>query len=287
MIVSVRPAPTTPPETGASRADAALTGLGGQFARLGRIRRAHVDDQGSGIDGVEQALVEHDLPDDRRRGEHQHDHIHPGRRLRERFDGSLSGAGTGGGIHIEAAHLVPRLDQPGGHRHAHVTEPDEADSHPGPRRAPARQLECVEPRLHAAADGRLQQRLLNLLLRAAVGQRPADVRAQLLWAVERGQHGDVQQAPCPAIETLAVPDRAPAVLGDELLHRAHEGRGLLERAVDVLSPEHGAPRLQPALVPILGAADAFVFHAQPSPYSSSVTGSSQSCPPSEIARWSR
>ena len=31
---------------------------------------------------------------------------------------------------VEAAHLVPRFDEPGGHRYAHVTEPDEADSHP-------------------------------------------------------------------------------------------------------------------------------------------------------------
>ena len=109
-------------------ANAAPLGLDGDFARLGRVRRTHVDEQGAGLDRIEQTLVEHDLPNDCGGGEHENDRLRPGGRLGERPHGGPADAGTGVGIDVEALHLVPGGNEPGGHRHAHMPEPDEADS---------------------------------------------------------------------------------------------------------------------------------------------------------------
>src|SRR5262245_50225079 len=104
------------------------------------------------------------------------------------------------------------------------------------------------------------------------------MRSELLRRAECGQHAEIEEAAGPPVESLACPDCPPAVLGDELLHRAHERRRLLERTVDVLGTEHGPTDLQTLLEALR--------HDQPSSYSSSVTGSSQSTSPREIAMWS-
>src|SRR4029079_4980477 len=98
--------------------------------------------------------------------------------------------------------------------------------------------ERLHRRGHAAVDRRLEQHLLDLLWCAAVANRAAHVDAQLVRAVERGQHSQVDEAALLAAEAGARPDGAPAVLGDELLHRPRELAGLCERALDVRVAEH-------------------------------------------------
>ena len=82
--------------------------------------------------------------------------------------------------------------------------------------------ERLHRRRHAAVDRGLQQRLLDLLGRAAVADRAARVHAELVRAVERGQHREVDEAALAPRQAGPRPDCAPAVLGDELLHRPRE-----------------------------------------------------------------
>ena len=114
--------------------------------------------------------------------------------------------------------------------------------------------EGLEARGRAAVDGGLQQRLADLLGRAAVVDRAAHVRAELVHAAQRGQHPEVDQAARAAIEARARPHRAPAVLGHELLRDGRELRRGAQRAIDVLVAEHLAAGGQPALVASVGGA---------------------------------
>jgi hypothetical protein len=56
----------------------------------------------------------------------------------------------------------------------------------------------------------------------AVDECPAHVGGKLVWPVERRQHRQIEQAPGLALEPVAAPDNAPAVLGDKLLDRPGE-----------------------------------------------------------------
>src|SRR5690349_18209806 len=85
-----------------------------------------------------------------------------------------------------------------------------------------RDPERVEAGREPAIGGHLQEDLLDLLLAAPVAQRPSHVAGQLVGPVERAQHRDVDQAARSAVEPGPRPDRAPAVLGDELLERPAE-----------------------------------------------------------------
>src|SRR3954463_8146773 len=143
-----------------------------------------------------------------------------------------------------------------------------------------RDAEGLQAGRHAAVHGGLQQHLLDLLLRGAVVDRPADVRAELGRAVQRGEHGEVDEAAGLALEARAVPDRAPAELRDELLHRLAELGAALQRAIDVGVAED-RPADRHALV-------VEVAHA-PTPFASSAseTSSSQFVVPIDVAVWSR
>ena len=65
-----------------------------------------------------------------------------------------------------------------------------------------------------------------------------------MLAPESSEHDDVQQAAHLAIQPGARPHRPPAVLGDELLHRAGKVGGLAQRTVDVFGAEHLTPGLK-------------------------------------------
>src|SRR5712691_12413216 len=82
----------------------------------------------------------------------------------------------------------------------------------------ARQAEMLDAGRHAAIDRDLQQHLGDLLLGDAVLDRALHVRLELVMAVERGQHGEVEHAARAPVEAGPVPDRAPAIFGDEVLH---------------------------------------------------------------------
>src|SRR6185503_1485359 len=65
---------------------------------------------------------------------------------------------------------------------------------------------------HAGIDRDLQQHLADLRLRRAVADRAFDVDFQLVRAIQRAQHRDVEQAASLLLEPFAAPDGAPAVL---------------------------------------------------------------------------
>jgi hypothetical protein len=58
------------------------------------------------------------------------------------------------------------------------------------------------------------------------------VDLELVRAIQRAQHGDVEQAAGFLRQPLAAPDGAPAVLGHELLQRHVEVVGGRKRLVD-------------------------------------------------------
>src|SRR3984893_3587427 len=86
----------------------------------------------------------------------------------------------------------------------------------------ARQPEVLDARGRAAIDRDLQQHLGDFLLGDAVLDRTLHVRLGLVMAVERRDHLYVEHAARPPVEAGRVPDRAPAVFGAEVLHRAIE-----------------------------------------------------------------
>ena len=155
-----------------------------------------------------------------------------------------------------------------GDRRADRAEPDEADRPALARHGSASAaLRCslLDPpdrllgdaeRLHrrgdAAVDRRLQQGLLDLLDGATVPDRAADVHRELVRAVERGQHPEIDQAAVTPLEPGPRPDGAPAVLGHELLHRLRELTRVGQRSLDVLRAEHLAPHGTSAFVHVVG-----------------------------------
>src|ERR1043166_2958758 len=112
----------------------------------------------------------------------------------------------------------------------------------------ARQPEVLAPRRHAAIDRDLQQHFGNFLFGDAVLDRALHVRLELVMAVERGEHGEVEHAARAPVEAGPVPDRAPAIFGDEVLHRAIEVVGGGDLLVDVVDAQHVAAYLEPALI---------------------------------------
>ena len=88
----------------------------------------------------------------------------------------------------------------------------------------ARLLERRVGRGHAAVDRGLQQDLADLVLGDAVAERGAHVQLELLLAVQRGQHGEVEQAPGLARQARPIPHGTPAVLGDQILIGPGESR---------------------------------------------------------------
>src|SRR6201991_5033660 len=151
----------------------------------------------------------------------------------------------------------------------------------------------------AAVDRGLQEHLLDLLLGASVGDRAPDVHAQLVVAVQRREHREVEQAAGTPVQAGPAPDVAPGRARDVLLHGPGEVAHPGQRPVDVSLPEHLAPDRQGPLVPgvcRLGAGDAVVAgrirvrHRCPSGasrarYSFSSTSSAQTVGPSDTARW--
>ena len=72
---------------------------------------------------------------------------------------------------------------------------------------------------HAGVDTRLHQDGANFVLRYAIGESTFDVNTELMVLAHGGQHPDVQEAAGLEGERVITPDGAPAVLGDERLHR--------------------------------------------------------------------
>src|ERR1700756_3776388 len=112
----------------------------------------------------------------------------------------------------------------------------------------ARQPEVLDARRHAAIDRDLQQYLGDLLLGDAVLDRALHVRLELVMAVERGEHGEVEHAARAPVEAGPVPDRAPAIFGDEVLHRAVEVVSRGDLLVDIVGAQHVTAYLEPAVV---------------------------------------
>src|ERR1043166_4067196 len=112
----------------------------------------------------------------------------------------------------------------------------------------ARQPEVLDPGGYAAIDRDLQQHLGDLLLGDAVLDRALHVRLELVMAVERREHGEVEHAARAPVETGPVPDRAPAIFGDEVLHRPIEVVGRGDLLVDIVGAEHLAAHFEPAVV---------------------------------------
>src|SRR4051812_20640180 len=75
----------------------------------------------------------------------------------------------------------------------------------------ARYAERIDSGRHACVDRHLQQHLANFILGDAVAHRPTDVQLELVWAVERREHCQVQHAACFARQSFACPDCAPTV----------------------------------------------------------------------------
>src|SRR5437764_13179664 len=112
----------------------------------------------------------------------------------------------------------------------------------------ASQAEMLDPRRHTAIDRDLQQYLGDFLSGHAVLERTLDVRLELVVSVERGQHREVEHAARAPIEAGSIPDRAPAIFGDEVLQRPIEivGRGKL--LIDIFGAQHLAADFQSAIV---------------------------------------
>src|SRR5262249_61767321 len=75
----------------------------------------------------------------------------------------------------------------------------------------ARQPEVLDAGRHAAIDRDLQQHLGDLLLGDAVLDRALHVRLELVMAVERGGHGEIEHAARAPGEAGPGPGRAPAL----------------------------------------------------------------------------
>src|ERR1043166_3320443 len=113
---------------------------------------------------------------------------------------------------------------------------------------PARPPEALDARRHAAIDRDLQLHFGNFLFGDAVLDRALHVRLELVMTVERGEHGEVEHAARAPVEAGPVPDRTPAIFGDEVLHRAIEVVGGRDLLVDVVGAQHIAAYLEPALI---------------------------------------
>src|SRR5262249_47162018 len=96
-------------------------------------------------------------------------------------------------------------------------------------------------RRHAAVDRTVHDRLGDLLLRAAVAQRAADVQRQLLLVPTCDEHRDGEQASRARRQLRPGPDGAPAVLDDELLQRREDVVRIGHRSGDVLFAEDLRP----------------------------------------------
>src|SRR5947209_9755953 len=77
----------------------------------------------------------------------------------------------------------------------------------------------VEHDRGAGIEPDVQEDLADFLLGDAVGDRAADMPAQLMLAIQNRQHCEVEHAARLAAQAVAAPHRAPAVLGDEILDR--------------------------------------------------------------------
>src|SRR6185437_4063488 len=121
-----------------------------------------------------------------------------------------------------------------------------------------RDAQGIERRRKAAIRRDLEENLAQLLAGKAVVQGAPDMELQLVRAIERGDHAEIEQAAAAAVEARPVPDLVPAIFGDELLHRPGEVVGGGERLLDIGVADDGAPRLQSALE--LFAAGLFLRH---------------------------
>src|SRR6185437_14202670 len=102
----------------------------------------------------------------------------------------------------------------------------------------ARRAEGVDRGGHAGIDPGLQEDLGDLLARDAVVERAPDMQLDLVRPVERGQHGEVEEAARLARQAGPRPHLAPAIFRDEILQHLAEAVGAGERAVDMLGAQH-------------------------------------------------
>src|SRR6516162_10406484 len=91
---------------------------------------------------------------------------------------------------------------------------------------------------HAGIDRDLHEHLANFFLGHAVAQRAADMQLELVFAVERRQHGEVEHAAGLVRQSVTAPYRAPAIFGQELLERLDKRVARAQRLVDILLAKH-------------------------------------------------
>ena len=112
----------------------------------------------------------------------------------------------------------------------------------------AGQPEGLDAGRDPGVDGDLEQGVPELVQRAAVAQRAAEVGHELLGPVERGEETEVVEAALAVGQRRATPHAAPAVLGHELLELVVEAVGGGQGTGHVLLTEDARARVQPDVV---------------------------------------
>src|ERR1700722_8309845 len=141
----------------------------------------------------------------------------------------------------------------------------------------ARDAHPVDAGRHAAVDGDLQQHLANLLAGHTVVERRLDVQFQLMRAIQRADHRDVDETAIAQCEPGPRPHMTPAVLGREFLHRHAEFVGARHRAFHILGAQYLLAQLHPLVEFILTHGySSLPPIRQPAQFSTTFTSSVQS-----------
>src|SRR5690606_12290270 len=111
--------------------------------------------------------------------------------------------------------------------------------------------EGIDRGRNAAIDAHLQQHLADLLAAAAVPERALDVHLELVRAVVRADHGEVDDRAGLLRQFIAAPDGAPAIFRHQFLERAVELRRVGDRPLGELLAENRLPDFEAALVGLL------------------------------------
>src|ERR1700687_4235789 len=107
-------------------------------------------------------------------------------------------------------------------------------------------LERVQSSGNSAVDRRVNEHFLDLVDGHPVVERTAHVQLDLGRAIERGQHRQIDEAPCLAVEPWARPRVSPAPFGRQALKSHREIVGGLQRFVDVVRAENLAAQCESA-----------------------------------------
>ena len=114
-----------------------------------------------------------------------------------------------------------------------------------------RDLERGVGRRHAAIDGALHQRFLDLRERHAAADRGLAVQLEFLPAREAHRHAEHEQAAGGGVEPGPAPDVVPGIAGDEALELGVECVRVVQRLVDPGVAQHRAAILHAAVEVVL------------------------------------